>query len=358
MEPKWLSRRDKPGEETGGSNSKMRIGPTKRSVFTSWIEWPFWRLIHVLYRPLFLATALAALVAATVLPAPAAAGTMSKVIELKSKSDDAKRIVAEILKKESDRLDRCGEEYMATKPKGPFLVRLKIRLSPQGAQVLPAKTSDAKYPEVACVGRGLAGVSWPKPSGKIDVVVEILLGRMKKQASKDADLDLDESAADTRNEQAEKQRKAEAKKREQEAKKREQEQREAEAKKREQEAKKREQEQRKAEANGSSVQWRTAQVGYIAKSVEGELSQEDVARTFDELVLPKVAKAWRRARAFNAMVRLKISIGSTGQVQTVDILKSSDADDLQDEVVDAVKEAQWPTSKGGLALEWIFAFKR
>ena len=76
------------------------------------------------------------------------------------------------------------------------------------------------------------------------------------------------------------------------------------------------------------------------------------------VVLPKVAKAWRRARAFNAMVRLKISIGSTGQVQTVDILKSSDADDLQDEVVDAVKEAQWPTSKGGLALEWIFAFKR
>ena len=310
----------------------------------------------MLHRPLFLATALAALVAATVLPAPAAAGTMSKVIELKSKSDDAKRIVAEILKKESDRLDRCGEKYMATKPKGPFVVRLKIRLSPQEAQVLPAKTSDAKYPEVACVGRSLAGVSWPKPSGKIDVVAEILLGRMKKQASKDEDLDLDESTAERSNDEAEEQRKAEARKREQEAKAKAEEQRKAEARKREQEA-----ERKRASSDESSrrsVQWRTGQVGYIAKSVEGGPSQDEVARIFDDLVLPKLAKAWRRARAFNAMVRLKISIGPTGQVQTVDIAKSSDADDLQDKVIDAVKEAAWPTSERGISIEWTFAFKR
>ena len=301
----------------------------------------------MLHRPLFLATALAVLAVAALLPAPAAAGTMSKVIELKSKSDDAKRIVAEILKKESDRLDRCGEKYMATKPKGPFVVRLKIRLSPQEAQVLPAKTSDAKYPEVACVGRSLAGVSWPKPSGKIDVVAEILLGRMKKQASKDEDLDLDESTAERSNDEAEEQRKAEAKA---------EEQRKAEARKREQEA-----ERKRASSDESSrrsVQWRTGQVGYIAKSVEGGPSQDEVARIFDDLVLPKLAKAWRRARAFNAMVRLKISIGPTGQVQTVDIAKSSDADDLQDKVVDAVKEAAWPTSERGISIEWTFAFKR
>jgi len=329
----------------------------------------------VLHRPLFLATALAALAVAALLPAPAAAGTLSKVIELKSKSADARRIVSDILEKESDRLDRCGEKYMATKPKGPFVVRLKIRLGPQEAQVLPAKTSDAKYPEVACVGRSLAGVSWPKPSGKIDVVAEILLGRMKKQASKDEDLDLDESTAERSNDRAEEQRKAEARKREQEAKARAEEQRKAEARKREQEAKAQAEEQRKAEArkreqeaerkrassdesSGRSVQWRTGQVGYIAKSVEGGLSKKEVARIFDDLVLPKLAKAWRQARAFNAMVRLKISIGPTGQVQTVDIVKSSDADDLQDKVVDAIKEAEWPTSERGISIEWTFAFKR
>jgi TonB family protein len=83
-----------------------------------------------------------------------------------------------------------------------------------------------------------------------------------------------------------------------------------------------------------------------------------VAREIDNFVLPKISKAWRRARAFNAMVRLKIFIGAKGQVKTVDILKSSDAADLEDEVVHAVKTAEWPTSEQGLTIEWTFAFKR
>jgi TonB family protein len=348
----------------------------------------------VLHRPLFLTVALAAFVVAALLPGTAAAGTLSKVIELKSNSEDAKRIVANILEKEAGRLDRCGEKYMAAKPKGPFLVRLKIRLSPQEAQVLPVKAADAKHPAVGCVGSALAGVSWPKPSGKIDVVAEILLGRVKGPATRDQDLDLDQTADDSDSADAQEQRRAEAHEREREAKARAEKQRRAEAHEREREAKARAEKQRRAEAHereqeakarhekerraeardrereeetrrdssakpgGSSVQWRTAQVGYVASSVEGGLSRAEVASEFDDSVLPKIGKAWRRARAFNAMVRLRISIGVKGQVETADILKSSDAVDFESEVVDAVKATEWPASDQDITIEWTFAFRR
>jgi|GEM_PF-5716445 len=109
------------------------------------------------------------------MPGTAQVSPHARVGEVTSNSEDAARIVRKILEKEINRVDRCGEKYLESKPKGPASVKLKIRLSPKEGAVLPLKNADMERPEVACVGRALAGLNWPKPSAKVDVVVELVL---------------------------------------------------------------------------------------------------------------------------------------------------------------------------------------
>ncbi|MCO4768558.1 MAG: TonB C-terminal domain-containing protein [Deltaproteobacteria bacterium] len=106
-------------------------------------------------------------------------------------------------------------------------------------------------------------------------------------------------------------------------------------------------------------EWQNSRVGYIAGDIDGELDRRDVAKAF-EAIVGKVDKAWRPAKAFHAMVKVRVTVNGDGEVEEVDIVKSRDADDFEDDIADAVEDLELPETDDGEDAEvtWTFAFKR
>ncbi len=118
--------------------------------------------------------AVAALGIALVVPSGSVwAGETSSVLEVKSDSDDAAKLVRRILDEEEARLEACGEDFVERNPGDSAKVSLRIDLSAKGGTVHSMSAADAERREVACLGKKLAGVSWPKASQKVSVTVKI-----------------------------------------------------------------------------------------------------------------------------------------------------------------------------------------
>lgn len=325
---------------------------------------------------------------------PARAAEFVRVGEVKSRSDDAARIVTNIVEGELGALDPCGEKYMAGKPPAPGIVTLKVRLQPGGAVVMPAKAADAERREVACVGKHLAGLEWPKPSGKVDVVVEFVLAPTGKRGPDEGeelagdeddedlgdgevvdldelededddeevvDLDeLDEDDEPKRDDRAERERRekerAEKERREERAEKERRDAEREERREREERAERRDRSEKRDRGSKDGPDWRNARVGYVASSLDGDFDAGDVTEAFDKL-LGDIDKEWRRAKAFHAMVRVRVDLDDDGGASSVRVVKSRDADDFEDAVARIVEDLRVRGARGG-SLEWTLAFKR
>ena len=87
-----------------------------------------------------------------------------------------------------------------------------------------------------------------------------------------------------------------------------------------------------------------------------DFDEDDVTEAFDKL-LGDIDKEWRRAKAFHAMVRVRVELDDDGGASSVRVVKSRDADDFEGAVARIVEDLRVSGARGG-SLEWTLAFKR
>ena len=75
-------------------------------------------------------------------------------------------------------------------------------------------------------------------------------------------------------------------------------------------------------------------------------------------MLSKIDKAWRPARSFQAMIRVRITLNEDGDVDDVEIVKSRDADDFDKEVRAVLNDVRFPNTRDGGELKVTFVFRR